>query len=53
VTAPAKHCVLCGAVLDEREAEVCRSDPERFDHNLLCTAHQRRFAPCPALRGRP
>lgn len=46
------HCALCGQELTEKEIEVCRQAPQRFDGQLLCAAHQRRFSACPAVRGR-
>ena len=47
------HCVLCGAPLSERELEQCRQQAERFNDQLLCFAHQRRFSGCPGLRNQP
>ncbi len=43
-------CVLCGQPLTDEELERCRKQAERFDGQLLCTAHQRRFCGCPGVR---
>lgn len=45
------NCVICGQPLSVRELELCRQLPERFDHQLLCHAHQRLFCGCPGVRG--
>lgn len=47
---PKPVCALCGQELTEKEAEVCRQSPERFDGQMLCEGHQRRFSACPAIR---
>ncbi|WP_303722999.1 hypothetical protein [Malonomonas rubra] len=44
------HCALCGAPLNEQELEQCHQQAERFNGQLLCFAHQRRFSGCPGLR---
>ena len=47
---PEARCVLCGQPLTEEELELCHKQADRFDHQLLCTAHQRRFCGCPGVR---
>ena len=51
--AESDHCALCGQSLSERELEICRAAPERFDGQLLCFAHQKRFNACSAVRWSP
>ena len=46
-------CILCGQVLSEREQDICKELAVRFDHQLLCFAHQRIFCGCPGVRGQP
>ncbi|MCW8859863.1 MAG: hypothetical protein OQK50_07615 [Deltaproteobacteria bacterium] len=45
------YCTLCGQPLNERERELCKEQAKRFDHQLLCLAHQRIFCGCPGVRG--
>jgi len=44
-------CALCQVPLSDKELDVCRSNPERFDRQLLCFEHQRLTSACPAVRG--
>jgi len=44
-------CALCLTPLSDKELDVCRSDPQRFGHQLLCFEHQRLTSACPAVRG--
>ncbi|OEU70097.1 MAG: hypothetical protein BA864_05715 [Desulfuromonadales bacterium C00003093] len=48
-----KYCILCGQPLSERELELCREQAKRFDNQLLCMTHQRRFCGCPGVRNQP
>lgn len=50
-TEETEYCTLCGQPLSARELEICQERPERFDHQLLCFAHQRVFCGCPGIRG--
>jgi len=44
-------CALCLTPLSAKELDVFRSNPERFDQQLLCFEHQRLTSACPAVRG--
>lgn len=46
-------CVLCAQPLTGEELEQCQKQAKRFDHQLLCFSHQRRFCGCPGVRNQP
>jgi len=46
-------CALCGQDISEEERDFCHVNGRRFNGQLFCCGHQRRFSACAALRWQP
>lgn len=46
-------CALCGQTVSEEERDFCLANPGRFNGQLFCSEHRKRFSACPAMRWQP
>lgn len=45
-------CALCGQEISDEERDFCLANA-RFNGQLFCSEHQKRFSACPAMRWQP
>jgi len=46
-------CALCGQTVSEEERDFCLAHTGRFNGQVFCSEHQKRFSACPAMRWQP
>ena len=46
-------CALCGQTISEDERDLCLANSGRFNGQVFCAEHQKRFSACPAMRWQP
>jgi hypothetical protein len=46
-------CALCGQTISEEERDFCLANRDRFNGQLFCAEHRKRFSACPAMRWQP
>ncbi len=46
-------CALCGQTISAEENDFCLANSGRFNGQVFCSEHRKRFSACPAMRWQP